>query len=650
MIEASTQKERFDGYLRAYRTSKANAEQDWHPAWKYYYEVYTRRRDGQPLLPLDDGMLTSMDGAASGWRIKGDTQVAPNNAQAIVRTIVATTLNRDPEFSLDPEYEGFDAPLSAKLAACALNSEWRKRKFNEPIREAYIDSLITGRGWVKTGWQSTFTRPINASGTPKAVMTDAAKAVSEISRRGTRLGRMPFDQEKVQDHMDRFGGKLLVEDHATLRRVSPFDMFFDPAALNPDDARWIANRWRCPLAFAKKNESWSKKNRESLSASGLHDYTLDPEDDAHGQGTSEYEGNDTVWIIDFFDLADGTWCQFAESGEDFLRKPEEIPFPYGQPFVWIENVEDTTSSQPISEIEIIWPHQRDLTNITNELGLDRIQSRTKVLVRAEDAEQLRPVFESTERGLVIPVEMPPGEATMDAAYKVVQGQSNAGTLISQLGVVGQAMTQASGVSDYLRGGPNAGETATEVNAKQQAAGNFMGEKASRVRDFIEACAQRTLMNIQSWSRLDFFTTTKLADPADGQVKDVTVGFGREHMKGMYRVIVSGDSTEEKTPQAKMARAQAIASTAMPFVQAGVVDMGKLFKYVMKEGFGVDDPTGLLTQQAFNPQPPMLDPSGQPQQGSPIGGISMTPGSQAGQLGATAAQERFNSGASVPTPG
>lgn len=656
MISATTQADYFEAYVAAYCNGKQRAEADWHPAWRRYHELYTRRIRGEPLVPSRD-FLTSEPGAASHNLIGEDEQLAVNHIQTILRTILATTLNRDPEFSLDPEFEGFHAPAQATMAGCALNFTWRKEKFNNPTRESYVDSLLYGRGWVRFGWQSEFTRPISGQfgddGTlPRSVIQDAADAVNELSRRGARLGRKPFTPDEVAQHMKTYGGKLLVEDKPTMRRVSPFNMFFDPMAETPLDARWIANRWLCPRDYAKNNTDWQPKARSVLGDIEVETAT-DPMMDNMGSDTQEYGGKDVVWVVDFFDLAEGTWCQFSEKGSTFLRKPTAIPFPFGQPFNWIENIDDPESPFPISEVEVVWPQQQTLTSIVQELGRDRQQSRPRVFVEKQMGEQIRTALESKDQGLVVEVDAPPSDGPITQHISTFKGESNAQVLMAQIGMTEQGIAQASGVSDYLTGGGGIGETATEINAKQVAAANFMGEKSARVRDFIEGNAQRVLMMMQVYSRLPFFVTTKAMDPAAGEVRDVTVSFDRSHMAGTFRVIVSADSTEEKTPQAKMAKAQAIVSTSIPFIQLGVVNPALLFKYVMKEGFGIDDPTELLTQAAYTQQP--VDesqapptPSQQLTPAQPIGGISMTPGSMAGQLGASVAADRTTTGATVPS--
>lgn len=661
MIEATTQKDLLEGYQRAYRAAKQADEQNWHVAWRYYHEVATRRSDGQPLLPDRANELTSSPGAGSRHRLPEDRQLAPNQVLTILRTTVASTLNRNPEFSLDPEFEGFAAPAKAKLATCALNSVWRREHFNDPIRDAYFDCLMYGRGWVKVGWQASFTDKVSsfeaAGEVTRSVLKDAIDAVNSLSRRGARLGVVPPTPEQIEDHLKKFNGRVLVEDKPTLRKISPFDMFMDPMALALADARWVANRWTCPTAFVKTNTDWAEKPRRAAAqAKGDIGTTLNPDDEDAGGDTGEYGGADTVWIVDFYDLSEGTWCQFVEGGEGFLRKPEPIPFTFGHPFVCIENVDDTASSKPISEVEMIWAHQKALTDIVNDIGVDRLQSRPKIMVPKDQEEQLRPVLESKDQGMVIPVEFTPGvDLPMTSMIQTWQGQSNAEMLMAEANMTAQHMVQASGTSDYLTGG-GGGETATEVNAKQMASANFMGEKASRVRDFIEGTAQRILMMMQTYSRLDYFVTSKAyrEDPetGEGRVTDVTMRFGRKEMAGSYRVIVSADSTEQRTPQAKAARAQAIASVSVPFIQLGVVDPALLYRYLMTEGFDIDDPSMLLTQNAYMAQPvdptaPQTPPAGA---GGPagIGGISMTPGSMAGQMGATVAAERFDNGDMVPS--
>ena len=138
-------------------------------------------------------------------------------------------------------------------------------------------------------------------------------------------------------------------------------------------------------------------------------------------------------------------------------------------------------------------------------------SRPKLLVDEQDHEQLRPAIEGREAGLVVPVKRDPG-AALDSSYKFFKPESNANVLMAQWNMAAQQMVQGSGVSDYMRGGANAGETATEVNAKQVASANFMGEKAARVRDFLEAIAQRVLIEIQVFSRLEFYIQAKAPDP------------------------------------------------------------------------------------------------------------------------------------------
>jgi hypothetical protein len=646
MIEAGNLTERLKSYQRAYEAAKT-ADAPFHEAWREYHRYYTRRTDGAPLVA--QGVSDPISSIVGDPSRTPAASLAVNHVQSIVRTIHTTTLNRDPEFYLEPLYAGFEAPVRAHLAACALNNQWRKEKFNGPTGEAYLDSLLYGRGWAKLGWQATYTREVTMPADGKAgrsTLADALKAAVEASRRGARLGAPGImSPEEIQSHLSRFGGKLLLEDKPTLRRVSPFDMFFDPLAVNVDDARWIAQRWRCPMAAAKKNPDWAAKARKGLSLAGIEAVSEDPASVAVTAGTDEYEGKDGVWIVDFYDLGEGTWCQFAETGaESFLRAPDDIPFPFGHPFVWIENIEDTSSRFPISEVEVTWIHQRELTEIATELSRDRIMSRTKLVVDKEREEEIRAALQSADDGVVVAMNLEGGK-DIRTVVQPIPSQPRGDMLMAQAGLMANWMTQASGVSDYLRGGGITGQTATAVNAMQIASANYMGEKASRVRSFIEQIAQRELMMMQVFSKLEHFVATKMENPAnDGRIEDVTLAIQRHHLQGSYRVIVTGDSTEMKSPEARRANAQALASTMVPFVSLGTVDPGQLVRYLVREGFGIEDASLLLTQQAYAPQAP--PPDGAPPQEIP--GVSMTPGTDAGQMGATAALERTATGDSVPT--
>lgn len=637
MITAKSQRDLAQAYRSAYKVAVDEAEADIHGAWREYIKLYSRRPDGRPLMP---GYAAPAVGASPDGYVSPTEVLPPNHPQGVVRTIAAATLNRNPEFSLSPRFPGQDAPAKARIAAAALNKTWTTHRFNSAVKRAYYDSLIVGRGWCQVGWRRRLSDPIDSNGTNREVLEAAKTAIMRAQARGMEIGMPVYGSvESIREGLGENNGRLVLESRPTMSRVSPFDMFYDPSASDPMQARWVAHRWRCPVDAGMANERWAKSVRSELRATPLDEAFYDPELDLlNGVAGGEYQGNDYVWVVDFFDVEDGTWCQFPANATDgFLLKPQPIPLPFGQPFEWIDDIQVPNSRYPASEVEVIFPHQMALRRAAERYGKDFDASEPKYFVAADQAEKFREALESDDSSAVHGVDFPQNGQRIQDFFGTWQGQSRSAELMQQIQSYAAWIAQGSGVTDYMRGFSLTNASATEVNALQTASATFMGEKASAVRDFIGNLGSRVFMMMQQYSE-PLYLSTKTLSEDETQILDETVQVNRDNIAGAYEIIVSGDSTERKTPEARAQHAQQLVSTLAPFMQMGTVDPVLLVSYVLKEGFGITDPTRFLTGQAA-PQVP----------GGEVPGISMTSGAAQAQMGASVAMDRAATGETIPTP-
>jgi hypothetical protein len=278
-----------------------------------------------------------------------------------------------------------------------------------------------------------------------------------------------------------------------------------------------------------------------------------------------------------------------------------------------------------------------LRRAAERYGKDFDASEPKYFVAADQAEKFREALESDDSSAVHGVDFPQNGQRIQDFFGTWQGQSRSAELMQQIQSYAAWIAQGSGVTDYMRGFSMTNASATEVNALQTASATFMGEKASAVRDFISNLGSRVFMMMQQYSE-PLYLSTKTLSEDETQILDETVQVNRDNIAGAYEIIVSGDSTERKTPEARAQHAQQLVSTLAPFMQMGTVDPVLLVSYVLKEGFGITDPTRFLTGQAA-PQVP----------GGEVPGISMTSGAEQAQMGASVAMDRAATGETIPTP-
>jgi hypothetical protein len=476
---------------------------------------------------------------------------------------------------------------NAIIAETVVNYWWRHRDIKDQFRRTVKDMLIVGHGWMKVGY----------------------KYVEE-----ERIG----DDEDVNDPSvpENYIQTTynVLEDAPFVERVSPFDIFIDPDGTNMQDIKWIAHRVRRPIKDVRTDRRYNKSVRDEVSAVSFSRYSTD--EPTHRKVNDKQEGY--ADIFEFYDLRNNTVSVFAESADNFLIKPQKMPYAFGHPFVMLRGYDVPDQFYPIGELEAIEPLQRELNSTRSQMMNHRKRYARKYLFRenALDANG-RAAMESDEDNVMVPVigDMPLGDVVAPFPALI-----NPPEFYNQSSMIEQDINSISGVSEFMRGGVSEiRRTATEVGLLQDAANARTADKLATIESAIAGIGRRLLGLSQQ-----FLTGVQVARMTGRDGEPLWVKYDRDYIAGEFDFNVIGGSTMPLNESARQAQAAQLMNAMTPFAQAGIIDMGKLAAHVLQNGFGINNPESFLSapkeeappQQPEQPMPPQL--SG-PMDGMPMGG-------------------------------
>ena len=488
----------------------------------------------------------------------------------------------------------------ATVTEAIVNYWWRHYDCQRQFRKAVKDQLIIGHGWVKTGY-----RFVEEERVSKSEPSDEAFDVA--------------DTEEVNVETEL----VIVEDRPFVERVSPFDVYVDPDATDMDDLRWIAQRVKRPLADVRNDRRYNSTARAEVQPTMYSKYALDGQ--TPRPDTSSKESYVEVW--EFYDVAKGTMCIFADGSDKFLVSPTKIPFAFGHPFVMLRNYEVPEHFYPMGELEAIEGLQHELNETRTQMMNHRKRFSRKWLYKesAFDPDG-RSMLESDEDNVMVPVV---GDEPLGGVIAPMPAVINPPEFYNQSSLIAGDMDRVSGVSDYMRGAmPEIRRTATEAAIAQDASNARAADKLALIELTIGRTAGRLVALAQQ-----YMTGEQVARVVGSNAIPLWIRFDRDYIQGEFDFEVEGGSTQPVNESFRRQMALQLVDAMAPFVQAGVVDMAALARHVLQFGFGVKSPEAFLAAPAPQQptEPPMAQIGGMPPE---MGGAEPMPmGPEMGAIGA-----------------
>jgi hypothetical protein len=496
--------------------------------------------------------------------------------------------------AIDPE----KSP-NAVIAEAVVNYWWRHRDIKTEFRRAVKDLLIIGHAWVKVGY----------------------RYVEE-----ERIGNDEDVNDPNQPENYSTTNNNVLEDAPFVERLSPFDVFVDPDGISMNDIKWIAHRTRRPISDVRSDRRYNRTARENVNAVSYSRYSVD--EPAHRKINDKDEGS--ADIFEFYDLRNNTVSVFAEGGESFLIKPQQMPYAFGHPFVMLRNYDVPDQFYPIGDVEAIEPLQRELNATRTQMMNHRKKYARKYLFRETSIDANgRSAMESDEDNVMVPVI---GDAPLSDVVQPFPALMNPPEFYNQSAMIEQDINTISGVAEFMRGSVSEiRRTATEVGLLQDAANARTADKLATVEAAIAGIGRKLLALSQQ-----FLTGIQVARIIGRDGEPVWIKYDRDYIAGEFDFDVVGGSTMPNNESARRSQAAELVAAMMPFASAGIVDMQKLGAYVLQNGFNVKNPEAFFIEAPPEPEPEQAPPQGgmppemmggmggPPMGGPPMGGPSDVP--------------------------
>lgn len=470
------------------------------------------------------------------------------------------------------------------LATAALAKEWDVTDVQQRANKAIKDSLITGIGWVKVGYEYYESE----EEMPKAdseLQEELARAIvgagysEDADYEGPSIGDL---QAAIPlTHVTR-----TVERDRVVIDYVPWDkLLYDPDAKQVEDISWVAQKTLMHPDEVRQNplfRAYCAKNRQTRK---LDDVKGDTQVDfSILKGSRKVDNEDQrVTVYEVHDLRGGTVCTLIK-GQDWLLNETpglfafEDDLPNRSPFVPLNMRVTPRRVRGISEFEVLEPTLKELDLYHSLLAtyLERqapkYQGEAGALTQAGQA-----ALKSQEYGAVVEREVGKEPlATLDPPQLMSEMYAMIDKLVD-------AAREASGVNELMRGVfPDRKRTATETAEVVSASTARQAEKNMQLTEFYRGIGRRMLSLMQM-----FYTAERVARYADVEAGSFEWKWTADDLAFESKLEIELTPREAKTWQSRRDDATAVLNVAGPLAQPGqdgssVIVPDALMEYVFTE--------------------------------------------------------------------
>jgi hypothetical protein len=581
-----TRQEKLESYIdKVEKCQRWREQEQYEQTWRRLVDMYKGKH--WPATTATKSDLIAVNLAFSTINV-----IAPSVAVNYPKVVVQAT---------NPENRD-----RAAFVEAVANYLWKHHDFRTPFRRTVKDFLIFGHGWIKTGWKFV-EQEQRISDDERDVMFETA--LSEMDTFAAEAPDLAGGLPSPGDVAANIPSSVMriVEDQPFVERISPFDMFVDPAATCIEDAKWISQRIIRPLEEAKNDPRYKPSARRRLAVNS--DYSQD----TYAMSDDRWEFlDDQVVIWEFYDIVGNTVAIYAEGGDEFLVDPTPMPYAYGHPFTMLRNYDVPGQFYPIGDLESIESLQLELDKTRSQLMNDRKRYARKYLYHERSfGPEGREALESEEDGRMVPVvdeNRPLNEVVIPMPQVPISPE-----IYAYSDIIEQDINTVSGISEYARGAmPEIRRTATEASIIADAQNARAADKLAIVELSISKVARRVLQLMQQ-----FMTGQQMARVTiNGE--DTFVSYERDDIVGEYDFSVQAGSTQPMNETIRKQQAISLMNAIAPMVGT-VIDPQALAVHVLESGFGIKDPEKFLMQapdQAVAAEEGQIPPE---EQGPPIPG-------------------------------
>lgn len=446
----------------------------------------------------------------------------------------------------------------AEVQQQALRVEWDEQGVLETAEYAIKDSLITGIGYVKVGYEYEEEAP-----SEEVAEEELTEALMEGVDPDTA-----YEETQVP---------TVVKDNVTVEHIPYDEVYFDPEAKKWDDIRWMVQKYELPLEDIMNDPLFPDDRKEGLARDSI--ISENWRSDRKGQEPNPDE--ERVILYAFWDLEKGTVCWFSLNHDRILR---EDPNPFAQrkrlrdrnPFVPFVTRKDVNNVIGISDVQAMKPSIDEENVLRSSIATFVERTRPKIIAESGAVtEQGKKALRSQEWADV--VELREG-AIVSQAIDAMRLPSLPQEAFIQDAKAAADSDAAIGLSELLEGVlPQGRKTATAMQHMATGTNTRQAEKRNALSRFYMGIADRMLYLMKLLYEQD--RIVRMVE----DYGDVSWEFNADDIAFETGVSVELEPREILDSEGKREKFGMLLNIlgASP-----IVDPVELHRYVLKHGFGV----------------------------------------------------------------
>lgn len=542
------------------------------------------------------------------------TEHAANMVLPHINIIQESVIARDPKLICEPIGGGEVAELTRATSEGVLSYFWKRASATDHLRDATMDAVRLGSGFVKTAWTHLETER-DLSDDERALRVE--ELVNQELEQASREFRMA-EIEPLEKSVP-YTESLVIRSEPFVEYVSPYDVFVPVNTRRMDDARWVAQRLTLPvdeiLANPEYDISEEELVRDNTTVNEADMFQAEwrrQTEDARGIYGSTL-ALDTATIWEFYDMRTRKMMVFQLDNDKVLWE-DDIPWSHRYPpFVHIRNYAATGSDfWGFGDIENIAALQDMMNEFFSEQMENARRAGQKYLVRSNAvSDELRAALESDEGDIVAAVNIPTGEPLSDVIVPVFRAALS-NDIYAAKAEVEDKIRQVLGINDFQAGGLGADRMSATAAAVVDGVATLRAQ--SKIASVEAAAAQiGNLILLLCQEYLDEPTAVRIAGVQGATWSEVS----KDDIWGEFLVTVEGGSTRAINPATREQQGLRTLGDVVPALLQLGYDPEPALRMALRDlGY---DPDLILVR----PQQPAM-PAGGPAGAAPAeGGAPMT---------------------------
>ena len=551
-----------------------------------------------------------------------DRRVIANLIKEGVDNIVASTVVDNPVFEAHPAVPEDAGP--AQIAERYANEIWRRYGFQPEYKDACLDSVIIGHGWLRTNWRQEMKKVRPETERYVAEAQALGAETLDFQLRNPELAHtlpdaadiVPSVMEAVEEEVGQRPVDVPVLSHPYIQHISPYDMFVDPTATKLENARWIAQRVIKNTDAIRSDSQRYNRNRSKVEVSDLKDIqgryrrmpggmvpNLGKRSGSDGM-TGDPPRQTILW--EMWSLEYEEFCVWPDSADFYLVAPGNFPMAE-HPYIYMPQYKMPNAFYPAGIIQQAMRSQEALSEGLTAMLNHRRRSNATWLVRGPAFKQeAREALMNSQPHGVVEVDADIGQASLDEIIKPLQQNPIPSDYLVMDNSLRDDIKNAMALDDIIAEAPSTRRSATEASIAE----TRHSARAASIRKIHEDAAievtRRSIANAQEW----LFVPEPLGAIRKGKVDlddDQVATFKNLASEREFRFDIRIGNMDPDV--AKQHEVTLMMQQLAPFMQMGIVNPREIVLEFLR-AYGIEDPERLLVQQQQGP--PGMGPGGMPE--------------------------------------